>query len=237
MKRSVDFSLVLPCYNEADIFSESIKHIISILSLSTLSFEIIFVDDKSLDKTTYLIALVCKKYAFCQAIYHTYNQGRGKSVGDGIKKAKGKVVGYIDIDCEVSPIYIPSCIDLIVNNKADIVVGNRVYRSSIRSLVREISSVGYKLIAGLLVETRRIDTESGYKFFNRAKILPVLNKTKSSHWFWDTEIIVRSLKDKLRVIEVPVLFLRRFDKKSSVRFLPDVIDYVLQLLRLHGNLG
>src|SRR3989344_2453534 len=43
-----------------------------------------------------------------RAIYHSKNQGRGKSVADGIKTAKGEICGFLDVDLEVSADYIPS---------------------------------------------------------------------------------------------------------------------------------
>ena len=68
MKKPVDFSLVLACYNEEPVFEESVGRIIEALSLSRLSYEIICVDDKSSDKTPDLIQKVCAKYPHTKAL-------------------------------------------------------------------------------------------------------------------------------------------------------------------------
>jgi glycosyltransferase involved in cell wall biosynthesis len=221
-----DLSLVLPCYNEAGLFAESVARIRETLDTSRLTYEIIFVDDHSTDQTPDLI-----RKTGMRAIFHHANQGRGKAVADGIKAAKGIVVGYMDIDCEVSPVYIPSMVSTILGGQADVIIGRRYYRSSLRAIVREILSRGYHWLADALIGTAGLDTETGYKFFLRRKILPIVAKTKHSGWFWDTEIMVYSRRAGLRIVEVPVLFLRRFDKQSSVHIIRDTIDYMVQLVR------
>lgn len=230
--KQLDFSLILPCYNEEAIFTPSVHRIINLLSNSKFSFEIIFVDDKSSDFTPQLIAAVCKKYSLCRAIFHTKNIGRGRAVADGIRASRGQVVGYIDIDLEVSPVYIPEIVSMILKNKADVVIGRRIYRTTAASMFREVLSRGYVWIADQMLGTGGLDTETGYKFFNRTKILPILKKTKHLHWFWDTEIMVYAKRAGLQIMEYPVLFLRRSDKQSSVRVIPDMIDYLVNLVRL-----
>lgn len=230
MKNIVDLSLILACYNEEPVFKKNVENILQILNRSRLNYEVIFVDDCSRDKTRNLIRKCCNSNPkICRALYHKENMGRGATVTDGILKSKGLVVGYIDIDCEVSPVYISEAVYLILENKADVVIGKRIYRSSIKSLIREILSVGYQKISNLILNTGNIDTESGYKFFNKEKILPILRYADHPHWFWDTQITVLSQKKHLRIYQLPVLFIRRFDKQSSVKIIPDTIDYLKNL--------
>jgi len=226
MKKRPDLTLVLPCYNEEQVFKNSVSLIIQTLQTSRFSFEILFVDDGSTDKTREMIRAVCRRYIFCRFFFNAANMGRGAAVSTGIRKAKGAMVGYIDIDCEVSPVYISSMVGLIQKDKADVVVGKRMYRSSLTSFVREVLSIGYRCIADILLGTDGIDTESGYKFFDKKKFLPVLSSIQNTGWFWDTESIVLSQKKGLRVVEMPVLFLRRDDKHSSVRIIPDTLEYL-----------
>jgi hypothetical protein len=236
-RQAPNVSLVLACYNEAPHFAQSIREFIAVLKRNIYSWEIIFVDDHSGDATPELVAAACRKDARLRALYHKVNHGRGRTVADGIRAARGKVVGFIDIDCEVSPVYIPQCIDRIMRDGADVVVGKRIYKTHVASLFREILSVGYQALAQKIVDTGGIDTESGYKFFQRRRILPVLAKTKHPGWFWDTEIIVRARRAGLRVSEEPVLFVRREDKKSTVQPLRDVVNYLVSLWRFRRELS
>lgn len=229
-------SLILPCYNEGDSINENVRRIHRVLHWSGYPFEIIFVDDASVDETPERVTRFCKKYPHCRAIYHAVNQGRGAAVMDGLVAAKGTVAGYIDIDCEVSPIYISEIVDMIIRRQADMVIGKRMYRSTVSSFIREVLSVGYRWIASTILDTRGLDSESGYKFFRKKKILSLLPSIQSRHWFWDTEIVVLAIKKQLKIKEYPVLFMRRMDKKSTVRIIPDTIDYLKQMIKLRNRM-
>ena len=237
MKAKIDLTLVLACFNETDVFTASVARIVDVLKTSKLSYEIIFVDDCSMDKTPELIARACKRYAHCTALYHERNYGRGRTVADGFYKAKGEVVGFIDIDCEVGPEYIPQLVSVIAQRKADVVIGKRVYRTSSGSIIREILSRGYQWLSDVMIGTGGLDTETGYKFFRKNAILPVLETMIYAGWFWDTEIMVRSKRAKLRIVEVPVVFIRRFDKQSSVNIISDTADYLINLWNFRRQLA
>ena len=144
--------------------------------------------------------------------------------------SRGKICGYIDVDCEISPSYIPLFVKEIENG-SDMVVGKRFYESGFKSLSRVIASKVYASIIRLLLSIPIEDTEAGYKFFRRETILPVLKKTKDKHWFWDTEICARASLAGLKVAEIPVLFIRRLEKKSTVKLLPDSIIYISSLIK------
>ena len=237
MTKHRDLSLILACFNEIDVFVSSVERIVETLSHSKLTYEIIFVDDKSSDNTRQLIAKACKKYPYTFALYHHVNCGRGKTVADGFMKATGEVVGFIDIDCEVGPEYIPQMVSIILEKKADVVIGERIYRSSPGSIMREILSRGYQWLSDFLIGTGGLDTETGYKFFRRSKVVPLLAKTVHMGWFWDTEIMVRAKRAGLTICEVPVLFLRRFDKQSSVNIIRDTADYLVNLWKFRTQLA
>lgn len=232
-----DVSLVIACYNEKKLLRQSVYTILSILDDSVFSYELIFVDDASRDRTREIIAPLVRKNKNFRAVYHENNQGRGKTVRDGMAIAKGNVVGFIDIDLEVLPVHIPSFVRMILDGKADIVTGLRIYREGVSSIHRAILSRGYSWLVRTLLGIPLSDTEAGYKFFDRKKILPIVKKTTNNGWFWDTEIMALAYRAGLRIREEPVLFIRRFDKKSSVRLMRDTVDYLWNLLTFRRRLA
>ncbi len=234
--KNPDLSLVIACYNEEKLLRESVSRITAVLDDSVFSYQLIFVDDKSRDTTREIIASLVKKHPGWKAIYHTVNEGRGKTVRDGITASRGNVVGFIDIDLEVSPVYIPQFMRMILGGKADVVTGLRVYREGVMSLHRSVLSRGYSWLVRSILGIPIKDTETGYKFFDRKKILPILKKTKNNGWFWDTEVMTYAHYLGLSIKEVPVLFVRRFDKTSSVRLVHDTIEYVKNLVGFHRQL-
>jgi glycosyltransferase involved in cell wall biosynthesis len=227
-----DLSLVLACYNEELVVEDSVAEIIEVLDNTRYSYELIFVDDCSKDRTRELIDKLIERYPDkrMSRIFHTENTGRGGAVGDGVRAAQGDVAGFIDIDLEVHARYIPSCVNA-VQNGADIAVGRRIYKLSLRSLNRYAMSVGYVWLVRRLLGVGLNDTETGYKFFKRERILPLLDEIGDQRWFWDTEVMVRSYYKDYRIAEIPCLFLRRFDKPSTVEPLSDTVGYFRQLWR------
>ncbi|MFC1626936.1 glycosyltransferase [Patescibacteria group bacterium] len=227
-----DVSLILACYNEVEVFEDSVERIVNALNKTDYTWEIIFVDDKSQDSTVKLIKKVLKKYSRqnLSVIYHQQNQGRGQTVVDGFQKAKGKFVGYIDIDLETSEWYMPQFFEALEQG-ADVVLAWRIYDFQLRALPRWIGSKGYVILRKLLLGLPYQDTEGGYKFFRRSKIAPLLKKVKHQGWFFDTEIMTLCFKYNLKVKEIPVAFIRRFDKTSTVKFIPDTIEYLKNLVK------
>lgn len=231
----VDVSLILACYNEGPTFDTSVRRIIASCAKLKKSWEIIFVEDKSTDDTRVKVEKLVAVSDNVRAIYHQKNQGRGKSVSDGIVASRGEICGYLDVDLEVSEKYIPIFVSEIQKG-ADLVVGKRFYEGGLASISRFLASKIYAYLVKSLLAIPVSDTEAGYKFFRREKILPLLSKTRAKHWFWDTEICVRTYWSGAKIGEVPVLFIRRSDKKSTVKLIPDTIDYLRSLVALRSQI-
>lgn len=231
IKKNIDLSLIIPCYNEEPHLEESYHKIINVLKDLKIAYEIILIDDCSSDKTTLMIKkIIDKNHETTSAVFHKSNLGRGGVVNEGIRKAKGEVVGYLDVDLEVSEKYIPRFYNKIKEGY-DEAIANRKYKFSIQKLARFFATKIYAALVHFILKSKIKDTEAGYKFFNRKKILPVLDRTKDKHWFWDTEIVMRSLYANLKIAEIPVEFIRNPQKKSTVKIIPDSIEYLKKLIK------
>lgn len=230
-------SLILPCFNEAQHILSSVEKIFQVLRKADFLSEVIFVDDRSTDNTRMYLERIRTKYPRIpiSIILHTKNKGRGVSVSDGIKKARGEIVGFIDIDCEISPQYIPIFVNA-VKTGIDVVVARRIYDFKLAAVHRYIASKIYANIAKVIFNLKIHDTEAGYKFFKRKTIIPVLNQVIDTYWFWDTEIIVRSMVNGLLITELPARFTRRNDKTSTVKIIPDTINYIINIIKLKKEL-
>ena len=221
-------SLILPLYNEGSTLDQSLKIIYQVLKKLEKSWEVILIEDQSTDETLLKIQKLLPNLPNTRLIQHQKNQGRGKSVSDGIKAAKGIYCGFLDVDLEVSANYIPLFVKELEKG-ADCVIGKRFYEKNFAALTRVLASVGYKFIVHSLLKLPIDDTEAGYKFFDTQKILPVLKKIQATGWFWDTEICARAYWAGLKINQIPVLFIRRTDKKSTVRLIPDTWDYLKKI--------
>ena len=237
-KEDYDVSIIIACYNEENLLENNIKEIQKVMDSTIYSYELVFVDDKSKDKTRDVIIRITKDKSNMQYAFHRKNIGRGGTVSDGIRISRGKIVGFLDIDLEVDAVYIPSMVQAI-NRGYDVVTGFRFYRISLHptSFTRHVLSVLYRRFMRVLLSVPIEDSETGYKFFNRKKILPLIEKTKNKGWFWDTEIMALAFYTGLRINEIPCLFIRKPQKKTEVRLIKDTIDYFIALWKFRLEMG
>ena len=224
----MDVSLISPCYNEGPYLEDNLQALYNLLSFIRVDFEMIVIDDKSDNDTLERAKNFVKGNGKTQILSHEVNQGRGYTVTEGIRKAKGKVVGFIDIDLEVEAQNIIPLIFKILEGY-DVATGKRIYK--LRWDPRWTLSKGYAYLVKSICKTPFQDTEAGLKFFNREKILPILDEIEDKHWFWDTEILTRAYYHGLKIAEIPVLFTRSSPSYTSVRFLKDTPYYFKKLLR------
>jgi glycosyltransferase AglD len=228
--KKIDLSLIIACYNEGPSLPESVRQVIETLDNTPWSYELIFVDDCSQDGTRQLIDEMLMKYADRNVtkLFHACNTGRGRTVSDGFRLARGSVVGYIDIDLEVPAHYIPIQVKAIKNG-ADVATAHRIYKVQPRLWLRFFLSRGYVWLMQQMLDVPLQDTEAGYKFFSYASLMHILNQVVDEHWFWDTEIMVRSYLAGYTIKEIPCLFIKRYDKQSTVHVLRDTVDYFVKL--------
>lgn len=237
----MDLSLILACYNEAPHLRESVREVVHVLERSRLLSELIFVEDCSPDNTRQVLQEVVADLAVShpllpvKVILHDVNRGRGATVRDGMKQARGRVMGFLDIDLEVHARYIPDMVRAL-DNGFDVATGFRVYHVDGDLLTRHFLSVGYRALMRRAIPTRLQDTETGYKFFRRERVMPILEATVTDGWFWDTEIMLLCERAGLAITEIPVAFVRRPDKASTVRVIPDTWDYLQRLMEFRGRL-
>jgi len=124
----------------------------------------------------------------------------------------------------------------LIEKGADVATVRRIYALQLLSLDRYFMSRGYSFLVRHLLGVSLRDTETGFKFFRRATVLPLLDEIEDGGWFWDTEFMVRAARRGLRVVEIPGAYLRREDKTSTVRGLRDSLRYFLALLRFRRRL-
>ena len=230
-------SLVLACYNEAEHLEASFAEIRDSLEQARFPFEVLFVDDASRDDTRAILTRLVAAHPqlSLRTILHEGNRGRGATVTDGFRAARGTITGYLDVDLEVHSRYIPSLVRAIERG-ADVATLRRIYAFQLLSLDRYLMSRGYSFLVRRLLEVDVADTETGYKFFRREKALPLLDEIRDPGWFWDTEFMVRASRRGLKIVEIPGAYIRRGDKTSTVKGVRDSLRYFRQLLRFRGEL-
>ncbi|HXK08027.1 MAG TPA: glycosyltransferase [Vicinamibacteria bacterium] len=238
MSEAPYLSLVLACYDEAEHLEASFDEIRATLEQTRWPHEVVFVDDASRDRTREVLDAILAAHPSLdlRVIEHETNQGRGRTVTDGFRAARGTIAGYLDVDLEVHSRYIPSLVRAIESG-ADIATVRRIYAFQLRALDRYFMSRGYSFLVRRLLGLPFRDTETGYKFFRRETVLPLLGEIEDGGWFWDTEFMARAHRRGLRVVEIPGAYVRREDKTSTVRGVRDSIRYFARLVRFRRRLA
>ncbi|MFC1685681.1 glycosyltransferase family 2 protein [Nanoarchaeota archaeon] len=113
MKTPIRVSIIIPTYNEEKDISEAIA---SLLKQSFKDFEIIIVDDGSIDNTLQIIKNFSKKDKRVKIIPGKH-KGPGFSRNLGAKKAKGKILVFVDADMTFDKDYIKNLIAPLTKNK------------------------------------------------------------------------------------------------------------------------
>ena len=230
-------SLVLACYNEAEHLRESFSEIRETLEQASWPFEVIFVDDASGDRTREILREIVAAHPRLdlRLVLHEANQGRGATVTDGFRAARGEIAGYFDVDLEVHPRYVPSLVRAIEKG-ADVATVQRIYAFQPRSIDRYLMSRGYSWLVRRLLGTALHDTETGFKFFRRERLLPLLDEVRDPGWFWDTEFMLRAERRGLSIREIAGAYVRRADKTSTVSGFGDSVEYFRRLRRFRAEL-
>jgi glycosyltransferase involved in cell wall biosynthesis len=233
---SPDLSLVIACFNEAEHLRHSVARLLAVCDLSRIAYEVIFVDDHSTDDTRQILTSLPDRYPAhpLRIHFNKRNLGRGATIQRGLELARAPIAGYLDIDLEVDAVYVHAFY-LAVLEGADLVIGRRIFKFSPRSLARVVLTRGYVRIRRAALGLPFEDTEAGSKFFRLASMRPVLAQCRHPGWFWDTEVVTRAHDAGLTIAEVVCLFVRRHDKTSTVRPLPDAWRYLVGLAALRRS--
>lgn len=226
-----DVSLVLPCYDEGPTLRRSLDRIVDTMRRTGWSFELVLIDDASSDATPQVVeAFARETHAPVRTIFHERNLGRGATVCEGLSVADGAVVGFLDVDLEVDSAHVPRFVRA-VQAGADVVTARRVYEVGVRDLHRYLASRLYARLVRWRLDVPLADTEAGFKFFAADAAQALAAATEEPGWFWDTEVIAVALRKGLEVVDLPAPYVRRRDKRSTVRLLPDTIEYLRAMRR------
>jgi len=119
----MDISVVIPLLNEDESLRELHRWIVTTLTANNLSFEIIFVDDGSTDRSWDVIEELSRQDPNVRGIRFRRNYGKSAALNSGFRAAQGDVVITMDADLQDSPEEIPELYKMIIQEGFDLVSG------------------------------------------------------------------------------------------------------------------
>ncbi|MBR4698936.1 MAG: glycosyltransferase family 2 protein [Prevotella sp.] len=124
----MDISVVVPLYNEDESLPELYEWIERVMNQNGFTFEVIFVNDGSTDKSWEIIEELSKKSPNVHGIKFRRNYGKSPALYCGFKAAQGDVVITMDADLQDSPDEIPELYRMIKEDGYDLVSGYKQKR-------------------------------------------------------------------------------------------------------------
>ena len=124
----MDISVVIPLYNEDESLSELYSWIDKVMKANSFSYEVIFVNDGSTDRSWQVIDDLSKQSNNVKGISFRRNYGKSPALYCGFKEAQGDVVVTMDADLQDSPDEIPELYRMIIEDGYDLVSGYKQKR-------------------------------------------------------------------------------------------------------------
>ncbi|PIN70290.1 glycosyl transferase [Candidatus Woesearchaeota archaeon CG11_big_fil_rev_8_21_14_0_20_43_8] len=220
-------SVVIPAYNEEDRLGDTLSKIKLYLDKNHDRYEIIVVDDGSLDCTVDVAndhdAILIKNDS---------NKGKGYSLRQGLSAARYDLILFSDADLSTPIDELKKLIRYI--KKHDIVIGSRNMSGSdiqirqpfIRSTLGKI----FPFFVNLIVIDRIKDTQCGFKLLKKNVVDRLIPHMKTDGFTFDVELLYLAKKEGFKIKEVPVRWLN--DKKSKVSVIADPVKMFMSLFRI-----
>ena len=124
----MDISVVIPLYNEEESLPELYAWIARVMKANALTYEVIFVNDGSTDRSWQVIEQLAEQHEQVKGIKFRRNYGKSPALFCGFEKAQGDVVITMDADLQDSPDEIPELYRMITVEGYDLVSGYKKKR-------------------------------------------------------------------------------------------------------------
>ena len=165
----MDISLVIPLLDESESLPELTAWIERVMNENRFSYEIIFVDDGSTDKSWEVIEQLRQKNPNVKGIKFQRNYGKSAGLNEGFRAAQGDVVITMDADMQDSPDEIPELRRMILEDGYDLVSGWKKKRYD-STLMKNVPSKFFNAVTRQTSGIRLHDFNCGLKAYKNKVI-------------------------------------------------------------------
>lgn len=223
-------SFVLPAFNEAGNIAESIRRCVRAGEDLALDFEVLVVDDGSLDATRRIADAVAAADPRVRTLHHPRNRGYGAALRTGLLAATKARVFFTDADLQFDVGEVGAL--LVAARDAEIVAGYRAPRRDPPH--RVLLGWAWSRLVGAVFDLDVRDVDCAFKVLDRRLFdrIPV----HSLGAFVNTEILVRARADGARIVEVPVTHHPRASGRQTGASPRVIVRALRELVALRGEL-
>jgi glycosyltransferase involved in cell wall biosynthesis len=181
MKQSaVKYSVIVPMYNEEEVIEHTYERLKLVMDNTNESYELIFVNDGSKDRTVELVSMFCDFDPNVRLINFSRNFGHQIAISAGMDYAQGDAIVVIDADLQDPPEVI---IDMIAKWKEgfEVVYGKRLKRKGETLFKKMTAKLFYRTLRSLTNVDIPVDT-GDFRLIDR-KVCDVLRGLKEKNRF------------------------------------------------------
>ncbi|MCZ7384052.1 MAG: glycosyltransferase family 2 protein [Candidatus Methanoperedens sp.] len=228
---NIEVSVVLPAYNEAGRIEDTVEKTAFALRGISQSFEIIVAEDGSKDGTDRISESLSKKHDFVVHLHSDERLGRGRAMVRAFRASRGEIICDIDVDLATDMKHLGELVQSI-HDGYDFATGSRMLPESNvkRPFKRGLASKGYNFLVRLMLGSKLYDHQCGFKSFKRQSLFALMDTVKDTHWFWDTELLVRAQRAGYKIKEFPVEW--KHGGATKVNLIRDIFGMGSQIFRL-----
>jgi dolichol-phosphate mannosyltransferase len=231
----VALSFVLPAYNEEAFIEDTLSTLEAIIKDKNLPYEIVVVDDGSLDGTLAKATRYAKRNGHVKVISYAKNIGKGHAVKTGFMEATGDVVVFADSDMEIDLETISKYLEALEHG--DIVIASKRHSDSRveAPLSRKILSISFNGLVRLLTGVPLKDTQSGLKAMKKSAFLDIFPRLAVKRYAFDVELLAVAHLYGLRVVEMPVCIKMgaSFSARQVGKMFVDLLGIAYRLRVIH----
>ncbi len=162
----MDISVIVPLYNEAESLPELFAWIRRVMEEHKFTYEVIFVNDGSTDRSWDVIQDLRKQSDCVRGIRFRHNYGKSPALYCGFKAAEGDVVITMDADLQDSPDEIPELYKMIMEEDFDLVSGWKKKRYD-NALTKNLPSKLFNATARAVTGLKLHDMNCGLKAYRK----------------------------------------------------------------------
>lgn len=165
----MDISVIVPLYNEEESLPELFAWIKRVMSANNYSYEVIFINDGSTDRSWKVIEELKASNPEIHGVKFRRNYGKSPALYCGFARAQGDVVITMDADLQDSPDEIPDLYAMITKQGFDLVSGWKQKRKD-NALMKNLPSKLYNATANKITGLSLHDMNCGLKAYRNAVV-------------------------------------------------------------------
>lgn len=205
--QSPSISVIIPAYNEERRLTSTLESVYKYLQKRGPDFEVLVVDDGSLDHTEDLVQDFAKGKSEVRLLSYHPNRGKGYAVKLGMLSAQCDLLLFDDADGS-SPIDQLAHLEQAIADGNDIAIGSRNLPEAGKTVKTKASRkyIGntFNLIVQSLLLPGINDTQCGFKLFRRATARDIFSVTKTDGFAFDVELLYIARLRGYKVAEIAI---------------------------------